>query len=268
MRSQILLAASLCSVSGAGLAAHDFWLAADPWTPRERISISANVGDRFPAGTDFTPPQGVERFRVAGPDGEVAVGRDFRREANSLVADLTLRSPGAYLATMVIAPRVTEMKGPSFTSYLHEEGLDWVIAARQKAGVSESSAKERYARYAKVAVRSGPGSGAHLMRPVGLPAEFVPMTDPTMVRAGALLTFQLLAGGRPVAGAAVTARHAGGGHPVMGRTDATGNVTLPIDRDGQWLVRTVHMVSGAQAGVPEVDWDSYWATFAFHTAAP
>ena len=44
------------------------------------------------------------------------------------------------------------------------------------------------------------------------------------------------------------------------------NVTLPIDRDGAWLVRTVHMVSGEQAGVPDVDWDSYWATLAFHTA--
>ena len=92
------------------------------------------------------------------------------------------------------------------------------------------------------------------------------MTDPTLLRAGQLLTVQLLAAGRPVSGAAVTARADGDGHPVMGRTDATGHVTLPIDRDGAWLVRTVHMVSGAQAGVPDVDWDSYWATFAFHTA--
>ena len=54
--------------------------------------------------------------------------------------------------------------------------------------------------------------------------------------------------------------------PVLGLTDATGHVTLPIDRDGAWLVRTVHMITGAQAGVPEVDWDSYWVSLAFHTA--
>ena len=266
MQRHIALAVILCTAGGATLAAHDFWLAADPWTPGGRVAITANVGEHFPAATDFTSPQGVERFRLAGPDGDVAVGRDFRREVNSLVSDVTLPAPGAYLATMVIAARVTEMRGPSFNSYLHEEGLDWVLAARQNAGVSENTAKERYARYAKVAVRSGPGSAAHLMRPVGFPAEFVPMTDPTIIRAGALLTFQLLAGGKPVAGAAVAAHHGTGGHPVMGRTDSTGNVTLPIDRDGPWLVRTVHMVSGASAGVPEVDWDSYWATFAFHTA--
>lgn len=54
----------------------------------------------------------------------------------------------------------------------------------------------------------------------------------------------------------------------MGRTNAMGHVTLPIDREGAWLVRTVHMVSGADAGVPAVDWESYWATFAFRTAMP
>jgi uncharacterized GH25 family protein len=91
-----------------------------------------------------------------------------------------------------------------FNSYLVEEGLDWVVAARREAGVSERPATERFTRYAKVAVRNGFGSGAHLTRPVGFPAEFVPMTDPTIVRPGQLLTFQLLADGRPVAGAEVT----------------------------------------------------------------
>lgn len=92
------------------------------------------------------------------------------------------------------------------------------------------------------------------------------MTDPTLLRAGQLLTLQLLANGKPVPSATVTARSSGGGHPVLGLTDATGHVTLPIDCDSAWLVRTVHMITGAQAGVPDVDWDSYWATLAFHTA--
>ena len=81
-----------------------------------------------------------------------------------------------------------------------------------------------------------------------------------------MLTLQLLSDGRPVSGAEVTARASAGGHPIVGRTDATGHVTLPIDRDGAWLVRTVHMIAGAQARVPGVEWDSYWATLAFHTA--
>jgi hypothetical protein len=183
-----------------------------------------------------------------------------------VLAGVPISAPisGSYLATMTIGTNVTEMRGPLFNSYLQEEGLEWVIASRRNAGVSESSARERFARYAKVAIRNGNGSGAHLTRPVGFPAELVPMTDPTLLSAGQLLTVQLLGAGKPVAGAAVTARAESGGHPILGRTDASGHVTLPIDRDGAWLVRTVHMVRGAQAGVPDVDWDSYWATLAFH----
>lgn len=268
MRIRFLLCLAAAVLAGAPLAAHDFWLAANPWTPASgtRVTVTANVSDHFPVGTDYTAPERVEQWRVRGPDGDLNVTRDFRREGNSLAADVTLPSSGAYLATMTIAARVTEMKGPSFNSYLHEEGLDWVIAARKAAGVSEATAKERYARYAKVALRNGDGSGAHLTRPVGFPAEFVPMTDLTLLHAGQLLTLQLLGDGKPVAGAAVTALASGGGHPVMGRTDATGHVTLPIDREGAWLIRTVHMVTGAQAGAPEVDWDSCWVTLAFHTA--
>ena len=266
MRARTVLALCAAVLVGVPLSAHDFWLAASPWVPALRVTITANVGDRFPNGTDHTMPNHVELWRVLGPNGELSLGREFRRDGNALAADVALPAPGAYLATMTIGSSLTVMKGPLFNSYLQEEGLDWVIAARRNAGVSENNAKERFARYAKVAIRNGNGSGAHLTRPVGFPAEFVPMTDPTLVFAGQLLTVQLLGGGKPVSGATVTARAESGGHPIMGRTDASGHVTLPIDRDGAWLVRTVHMVSGAEAGVPDVDWDSSWVTFAFHTA--
>jgi len=255
----------LCLVAGSRLAAHDFWLAAAPWTRGTSLTITGNVG-HFPESTEYPDPAVIRGWRVVGPDGEVRVDPAFRRDGQTLVAQVALPSPGAYLASMAVLPRTIQMKGPAFTSYLYEEDLDWVVAAREKAGLSEQPATERYARYGKVAVRNGAGSGGHLLRPVGFPVELVPMTDPTLLRAGQLLTLQLLANERPVAGATVTALAAGGGHPVVGRTNSMGHVTLPIDRNGPWLVRTVHMRTGAAAGVPEVEWDSSWASFAFHTA--
>lgn len=265
MHRRFVLALTLSILAGSRLAAHDFWLAASPWTPGGSLTITGNVG-HFPESTEYPDPAMVRQWRVVGVSGDLDVQPSFRRDGHTLAADVALPSPGVYLATMAVLPRTIQMKGPAFTSYLYEEGLDWVVTAREKSGLSEQPATERYARYAKVAVRNGAGSGSHLLRPVGFPVEFVPMTDPTLLRAGQLLTLQLLAHDRPVAGAAVTARAGGGGHPVMGRTNAMGQVTLPIDRDGAWLVRTVHMVSGTAAGVPDVEWDSYWASFAFHTA--
>ena len=266
MRVRVVLILGVLASTGIRLAAHDFWLAATPWQPGSRVTITANIGETFPVPTDNVKPEGVERWRLYGPGGEITADHEFRRDGPMLAADVVLPVPGAYLATMTTAASVEQMKGPLFNSYLVEEGLDWVLTARRAAGVSEEPATERFARYAKIVFRNGFGSGAHLTRPVGFLAEFVPMTDPTILRAGQLLTVQLLADGKPVPGAAVTARASGGGHPIMGRTDASGHVTLPIDREGAWLVRTVHMIPGAQAGVSGVEWDSYWATLAFHTA--
>ena len=267
MRVRLVLILAVLASTGIRLGAHDFWLAAAPWQPESRVTITANIGETFPVPTDRVAPEGVERWRVYGPGGEIASNHEFRRDGPMLATDVVLPGPGAYLATMTTAARVERLKGLLFNSYLVEEGLDWVLTARRDAGVSEEPATERFARYAKIAVRNGFGSGSHLTRPVGFLVELVPMTDPTILRAGHLLTVQLLADGKPVPGAAITARASGGGHPIMGRTDASGHVTLPIDREGAWLVRTVHMMPGAHAGVPGMEWDSYWATLAFHTAS-
>lgn len=265
MQVRWVLVVCLMVLASGRLAAHDFWLAATPWEPETSVTISANLGAMFPVATDRISAEGVERWQLLGPTGEVKLHDTLREDGRALTTDVELPAPGAYLAAMTMTPHFTRMQGPSFNSYLMEEGLDWVVTARREAGVSEQPAIERFTRYAKVVVRSGFGTGAHLTRAVGLPAEFVPMTDPTILRPGQLLTLQLLIDGRPAAGAVVTARSSQGGHPAMGRTDATGHVTLPIDRPGAWMVRTVHMRAGAQAGVPDVEWDSYWATLAFHT---
>ncbi len=132
----------------------------------------------------------------------------------------------------------------------------------ETAGESDKTTKERYARYAKIALRNGAGPGLHMTRAAGLRAEFIPATDPTIVRAGGALTVQLLAEGKPVSGAQVSA--VSGEKPVSVQTDKDGRATFTIDRAGAWLIKTVHMVRMPQPA--EAEWESYWVTLAFHTA--
>lgn len=269
MRVRLLACAAVAALTAVPLSAHDFWLAATPWAPAAdgKVTVTANVGEHFPAATNYTEPERVDLWRLIGASGDVAVGRQFRKDGESLATDVTLPGPGAYLGVMLIQARVADMKGPAFTKYLEEEGLTGIVAARAKAGETEKTAKERYARYSKVAIRNGAGSGAHLTRPVGLIAEFVPSMDPTQVHAGQSLTLQLLARGKPVAGAAVAALSSAGGEPVKARTDGNGRVILTLDRAGAWLVRTVHMERLTQATPQDPDWESYWVTLSFQTAA-
>jgi uncharacterized GH25 family protein len=46
----------------------------------------------------------------------------------------------------------------------------------------------------------------------------------------------------------------------QGRTDAHGEVMVPIAAAGEWLVSAVHMVASTD---PAADWESSWASFTF-----
>ena len=265
MRIRLLLSIAITCLAAIPLSAHDFWLAAANWTPAASgpVTITAGLGERFPTHTGFKPrPDWFDHWRVIGASGEIPVTTAFRLAELTMTTEVRLPSAGAYLGVMRVTPLLENMKGPEFTEYLKEEGLHTIIAARQSAGESEKPARELYARYAKIALRNGDGSGAHLTRPAGMKAELVPTTDPTSVHPGGSLTVQLLVDGAPVAGSEVSA--VAEGAAVKGLTDRNGHVTLKIDREGAWLIRAVHMVR--LTGSPAADWESYWVTLSFHTA--
>ena len=193
--------ATVIAIAAVPLSAHDFWLGTSNWFPEPGapFAISAGVGEKFPARLDFkTPTNWFDDWRIIGPSGAVRVSRTFERRELAMAADITLPETGAFLAVMRVAPRVTEMKADEFNDYLKEEGLTEAYAERLSLGEANRPAKERYSRYAKLALRNGAGSAAHLMRPVGAKAELVPASDPTSLRAGALFTLQPLVDVRPV----------------------------------------------------------------------
>jgi uncharacterized GH25 family protein len=266
MRNRAFLAVIVAALAGIPLSAHDFWLAAANWTPAAGapVTITAGLGERFPTRTGFKPrPDWFDQWRLIGASGDVPVTPSFDWSDSMMITEVKLPGPGAYLGVMRVTPNIERMKGDEFTAYLKEEGLHRIITARQVAGDADKPATELYARYAKIAVRTGAGSGAHLTRPAGVKAEFVPAADPTSLHPGGSLSLQFLVDGKPVSGAAVSA--VAEGTSVTGETDADGRVTLKIDREGAWLIRTVHMVP--LTGSPDVDWESYWVTLSFHTAA-
>lgn len=90
----VLLLLVVCAVP---LVAHDFWLASSAWqtAPGSTVTLTANVGDRFPAASSYTDPARVDSVTLIGPDGRSAVQPDFHRERDSLATDLRLpATPG------------------------------------------------------------------------------------------------------------------------------------------------------------------------------
>lgn len=257
----------------AAVAAHEFWISAASWRvpPGQRATILVNVGDRFPSATSFTAPERVESVRLVGPTGETPIPGPFRREKDSLAADVQAPGqPGTYIAVVTIKPRVLEIKASDFETYLAHEGLDGVVAERRRAGESGKPGRERYSRYGKTLLRVGDATTiGHVTRPVGLAVEIVPLTDPTTLRAGDRCRFRLLFEGKPIAGAKVGAIYASATTkpdewPLTARTDARGEVEFTLNDPGPWLVRAVHMVRRTeQTGAEAADWESYWASLSF-----
>jgi uncharacterized GH25 family protein len=271
MKIRSALVATIVVVVSMGLGAHDFWLAVSDWhvAPGSRVTVTANVGDRFPNPTSFTAPERVESLRLIGPAGETDVTPRFRREGDSLAADVRLPStPGTYVIAMTIKPRFIEIKPPEFAKYLQHEGLEAVISERANRGETDRPGRERYSRYAKVVVMAGNRDAGHVIRPLGLTAELVPLSDPTSLRVGDTLVVRLLAQGQPVAGALLggiyaASKGAPDDWPLKGRTDANGEVRFGLTHGGPWLFRSVHMVRASDPGSPAADWASYWASLAF-----
>lgn len=263
----------VCFALPAGILAHEFWLSAASWRvfPGQRATILVNVGDRFPDATSFTAPDRVQSVRLVGPAGETPISGPFRRERDSLASDVQAPGqPGTYIGVVTIKPRVLEIKASDFETYLAHEGLDGVIAERKRAGEAAKPGRERYSRYGKTLLRVGDATtNGHVTRPVGLPVEIVPLTDPTTLRAGDRCRFRLLFEGKPIAGAKVGAIYASATTkpdewPLTARTDARGEVEFTLNDSGPWLVRAVHMVRRTgQTGAEAADWESYWASLSF-----
>ena len=166
-----------------------------------------------------------------------------------------------YLGIMTIRSREIVMTGQEFTEYLREEGLESVIGERARLNQADLSARERYARYAKIVFRTGEGDAAHLTRASGIKAELVPAVNPASLAPGRPLSVQFLVEGRPVADALIAA--VSRDVHLNARTDADGRATFTMPSSGQWLIKTVYMAKPANVGEPPVDWESYWVTLSF-----
>ena len=163
-----------------------------------------------------------------------------------------------------------QLPAPQFNAYLEDEGLTATLAARHGAG-SDIPGRERYRRCAKAWLAGV--DAARSTRPVGLPLEIVPLAAPGR---DPMLRTRVLWSGKPLAGALVKTWRA----PLVaqgalqdgesrdsvavcwkGRTNAAGEVSIPVRDAGEWLVSVVHMEASSDRR--EADWESTWASLTF-----
>jgi hypothetical protein len=267
-RLAALLAAVTLAVTTA-LGAHDFWLVPDAFqvAPGGTISVRGQTSSAFPTSESAVAVDRIASATLIGHDGSRPLG-DFSHAGTSLLIRTPApREPGQRVVAMAIHPREVREGPESFRRYLVLEGAPEALARYEREGrLPTDSITRRYAKYAKTLVQVGEGGPRAFDRTAGHPLEFVPLTDPSALKAGDTLAARLLFRGRPLAGARL---HAGTA-PEPGRaeaedlsleTDASGVTRLPLARGGLWNIRAIHIVP-AEAG-SGADWDVHWVTLVY-----
>ncbi len=252
--------------------AHEFWLHASQTEPdSDRLTVSAFVGEGLKGEpvrySDFL----ADRLAIVGTEAV-----DLRPRAGHgkwQFAELGPAESGWVLYESRFSEH--EMQRDDFVEYLHTDGLEAILPDVDDTG---KRVRERYRRSAKLWT-GGPSErttelGEQIVtEPAGLAMEIVPAKDP--VETTGEVTFRVDYLGRPLAGCLVRAWSAEDASTVKspsdrpqlaevpiwrGRTNEHGEIVLPLDRRGEWMIAAVHIVPSESS---DHDWDSTWSSLSF-----
>lgn len=256
--------AALAMFAATAAAGHEFWMLPDKFEAPAgaTVSLTLSVGENFVGDrVAFSQPllAAFHRYTSTGK-------ADLRPRvaANGPVGELTVSLPraGTHLLAIDTHPSEIILAAEKFNAYLHDEGLDFIIEARQAAGTADSPGRERYRRNIKTLVQAGAGD-ATFSRRTGQRLEIVPLTDPQQHAGGRPMAFQVLFEGRPLPGALVKfwRRQDRPALPIKQIANAQGKVTVTPPQPGVWMASVVHMIPAT--GTRDHDWDSFWGNLTF-----
>jgi uncharacterized GH25 family protein len=250
---------------GAPAEEHDFWLAPSSYRPAtgSTVDIALLVGHPSRHAPYVRNPRHIRRFVAAfGDTLHIVRGTPGRSPAGSV----TFRSPGLAVIGYSSRMTATTLEASRFEAYLRDEGLDDVVAERERRGETQTPGRERFARSAKTILQVGGTGRVGFERRLGFPFELVPERNPYDLAPGDSLPVRLYLRGRPLGGALVTAYRMNSARATSStRSDASGRAWLSLDGPGEWMIKSVHM--SALSGDPRADWESIWATLTFELQA-
>lgn len=244
--------------------AHDFWLEPSLFrpTPGAVVTLGLRVGQNVSGDPVPRSERLLERFVVVSKGAPETPVRGF--EGRDPAGFFSVSYRGLYLAGYRSRPSPVELPAEKFEKYLIDEGLEAIVAIRQKKGESGKSGKEIFSRCAKTLLMSGDEPAGPFDKELGFTLELIPKVNPYDLR-GRPLALRLLFQKKPLAGALIVAMNAE--DPAVrltARTDRKGEVSLTLTTPGMWLIKAVHMIPAAPASGAE--WESLWASLTFELA--
>ncbi len=257
-------ALGLVSVVAVQALAHDVWI--EPAGHRasigSEVAVRIFVGDLPEKEEVAFKKERVARFEAVGPSRTISIAGE---EGRTPIGSFRALDPGLHVLVYQTHYSFIELDAGKFTEYLKEDGLEHIIAEREKLGEAERGAKEKYRRFAKSIVMVGDEDGGFDRR-VGLLYELIPETPPSKWAPGKELTFRIELQGAPLSGAKVKlVCVADASSSLKARTDPEGRVRFMPTAPGVWYAASVHMLRAPDE--LQCDWESFWASCSFEIPA-
>lgn len=204
--------------------------------------------------------------KVIGPNYQFAPGDDdyYDKDLQTYLKIRTGQS-GTYVAGVSTLPRNIELSSEDFAAYLEHEGLSDVLSQREKLGIDDKAAVEKYSKHVKALLQAGEEPTEDYAKVLGYPIEFIPLANPYRLTVGDQMSFQLLFDGKPLPNQVVhmSWREGPGAKArdeMSRRTDEQGEFSFTIDAKGHWYVASIYMQESPEQGL---DYESNWATLTF-----
>jgi hypothetical protein len=227
------------------------------------VEIHVTSGMKFPANELAIDPARVVRAEVR-TGGNIERLRAPRATRRSLRYLWTPREPGVATISIALKPRTLELEPKLIEEYLTEIRADSVARAQWDSVPAPRRWREMYTKYATSFVRVGKSEqDSKWNSPTGLDFEIVPESDPTALSMGDALRIRVLLHGAPLAGFPVGARREGGSADTFVTTNASGQASVPLPKQGRWLLFGTHL---RRTHEPGLEWRSDFVTMTFAVA--
>lgn len=260
------------SMMAAPLVAHDFWVQpASFWVrPGAAVPLTFFVGHGAARERSAIAVQRVTRFDAIGPRGKTDLSGELPN-SGEISASIRFQASGIQVVSLATGNSASNLPAARFEEYAKAEGLINVIKIRTAGGRTNAPGRELYSRRAKTLIQVGAASTAsepHVIKPVGLGLEIVPLRNPYAQGNASQLPVRVLYKGKPLSGALVklTDLDADAEPVEIHRSDATGRANFRSRRSGNWQFNVVW--SEPIAGNRSADFSTIFSSLTFGFPAP
>ncbi len=263
MKRTPLIILTLAAFIGIAAANHDFFLLPENFFIHkgDKLNLHLLAGDQFVKQDEISyQPAKTSKFILYEGSRKIDLAKMAKDSAAPLIS-IIVDYTGQALLEMTRGMDYSDASRDSYADFLSAQGLD-KLAEKVKSS-NQFRVKEKFTRYLKTLVSIDNHDGNAYEKELNEDYEIILKDNPYKKKYGDDMTALVKFKGKPAKGAslALYIKSIGGNVYTQNlATDAKGDVTFTMTREGIYLLRSVRV---AETKDKDADYESWWASYTF-----